>query len=186
MSGHSKWENIKRDKAANDYKRAGVFTKISRLVTVAAKQGGGDPDANPALRLAIEKAKIARMAKETIDKAIKKGTGAGSDATNFEEIAYEGFGPHGEAFMIESITDNRNRTVSELRNIFNRAGGSLGSAGCTHYIFSPNPETPNFMVDLESEEQAQKLTNIFDQLEAHDDVQKVYVNFDLGLDTEDL
>ncbi|OGC38717.1 hypothetical protein A3K42_00125 [candidate division WWE3 bacterium RBG_13_37_7] len=180
MSGHSKWANIKRDKAVNDAKRSNMFTKLSRLISVAARQSGGDPDANPALRLAIEKAKRdGRMPKDTIDKAIARGAGRGADATSLEEITYEGFGPNGEAFYIKAITDNRNRTVAELRNIFSKAGGSLGGAGSTAYIFSPDPETPNFTIDIGTEEQYKKLEELYDQLEDHDDVQQVYTNFDL-------
>jgi YebC/PmpR family DNA-binding regulatory protein len=177
MSGHSKWANIKRDKAVNDSKRGNLFTKVSRLVTVAARQGGGDPDANPALRLAIDTAKDARMSKETIDRAIQRGTGVGAEG-NFDELVYEGYGPGGEAFYIKAITDNRNRTVAELRNIFNKAGGSLGAAGSTAYIFTPDPESPTFMLEVE-ESKKENLSNLYDQLMDNDDVQQVYVNFTL-------
>ena len=177
MSGHSKWANIKRDKAVNDSKRGNLFTKVSRLLTVAARQGGGDPEANPSLRLAIEKAKNARMSKETIEKAIQRGTGLGSEGS-LEEIIYEGFGPNGEAFYIKTITDNRNRTVADFRNIFSKLGGSLGNTGCTAYIFSPDPKTPTFMTDV-TDTQKEKLLNLYEQLDEHDDVQQVYVNFNL-------
>lgn len=177
MSGHSKWANIKRDKAVNDSKRGNLFTKVSRLITVAAKQGGGDPEANPALRLAIDKAKDARMSKETIDKAIQRGTGVGSEG-NLDELIYEGFGPNGEAFYVKAITDNRNRTVAEVRAIFSKAGGSLGNTGSTAYIFTPDPENPTFMMDV-TEEQRVKLNNLYDQLTENDDIQQVYVNFTL-------
>jgi YebC/PmpR family DNA-binding regulatory protein len=172
MSGHSKWANIKRDKAVNDAKRSQLFTKVSRLVSVAVRQSGGDPDSNAALRLAIEKAKDARMPKENIERAIKKGIGTGGGGGSFEEVIYEGFGPHGEAFLVKAVTDNKNRTVAEIRNIFDRAGGSLGSAGCTHYIFSPDPKSPNFMVETGSKD-------LYEQLEEQDDVCQVYVNFPL-------
>src|SRR4030066_2303816 len=122
MSGHSKWHNIKRQKSANDAQKSKIFSKISRLITVAAKHGGGDPDANPTLRLAIQRAKDARMPKENIDKAIKKGTGE-LEGSEFQEVIYEAFGPHGGAFLIYCLTDNINRTVSELRSVFNKYNG---------------------------------------------------------------
>jgi len=177
MSGHSKWSTIKRDKAITDSKRGNLFTKVSRLITVAAKQGGGDPNANAALRLAIDTAKEARMSKETIERAIQRGTGVGTEGA-FDELVYEGYGPGGEAFYIKAITDNRNRTVAELRNIFNKAGGSLGAAGSTAYIFTPNPEEPTFMLEV-TEDKKEKLNNLYDQLNENDDVQQVYVNFTL-------
>lgn len=177
MSGHSKWATTKRDKAVVDFKRGNLFTKVSRLLTVAARQGGGDPEGNPALRLAIEKAKDARMAKETIEKAIQRGTGNGADGA-LEDLVYEGYGPNGEAFYIKAITDNRNRTVTELRNIFNKAGGSLGNIGSTAYIFSADPENPIFKVEV-SEAEKERLINLYEQLEENDDVQQVYVNVDL-------
>ena len=177
MSGHSKWSTIKRDKAINDSKKGNLFTKVSRLITVAVKQGGPDPEFNPSLRLAIDKAKEARMTKDTIEKAINRGTGNTSDG-NFEELIYEGFGPSGEAFYITAISDNRNRTFTEIRNIFNKNGGSLGNIGSTAYIFTPNPQEPTFKVTAE-EENINRLQNIYDQLNDSDDVQQVYINFDL-------
>lgn len=177
MSGHSKWATTKRDKAVVDFKRGNLFTKVSRLITVAVKQGGADPEGNPALRLAIEKAKDARMAKETIEKAIQRGSGLGSEGS-LDELIYEGYGPNGEAFYIKAITDNRTRTVTELRNIFNKAGGSLGSIGSTAYIFSADPENPIFKVEV-SDADKEKLINLYEQLEDNDDVQQVYVNVDL-------
>jgi YebC/PmpR family DNA-binding regulatory protein len=178
MSGHSKWSTIKRDKAVTDAKRGQEFTKIIRLITVAARQGGGDPSANATLRLAIEKAKSARMPKDNIDRAIKKGTGGGG-AGSLEEVTYEGFGPNGEAFMVEAITDNKNRTVAEIRGIFNKVGGSLGGVGCTSYIFSPDPLKPSFKVTPETPEQEKKLRGFLEQLETQGDAQKVYTNVDL-------
>ncbi len=135
MSGHSHWAGIKHKKAANDAKRGKVWSKIARMIIVAAKQGGGDPGANLSLRYAIDKAKAANMPKDTIEKAIKKGTGdlAGS---NFEEIAYEGYGPNGVAVMVEALTDNRNRTGPEIKRIFEKHGGSLGTTGCVGWMFS--------------------------------------------------
>lgn len=177
MSGHSKWANIKRDKGINDAKRGKLFTKVGRLITVAARQGGGDIDMNPTLRLAVEKAKDARMPKETIDRAIQRGMGKG-DEGNLEEVVYEGFGPKGEAFFVKGITDNRNRTVAEIRMIMNKHGGSLGGSGSTSYIFSTDPKNPAFLINVPESEKA-NLANLCEQLEDHDDVQEVYFNFKL-------
>ncbi len=176
MSGHSKWSTIKRDKAVNDSKRSKIFSKLSRVITLAAKGGGDDPDANPRLRLALEKAREARMPKDNIEKAIDKGMGRGG-SENFEEITYEGYGPNGVAFMVLTVTDNRNRTVSELRSIFSRAGGSLGTAGSAAYIFTPDPNTPQFYIDIDDSAVVQSLENLYTALEDHDDVQEIYSNF---------
>jgi YebC/PmpR family DNA-binding regulatory protein len=134
MSGHSKWHSIKHKKGAVDAKRGKLFTKIIREITVAARQGGGDPDANPRLRTVIVKAKEANMPKDNIEKAIKKGTGE-LEGVSFEEITYEGYGPNGVAIMIDTLTDNRNRTTAELRNILTKSGGNLGENGCVSWIF---------------------------------------------------
>ncbi|MCW9013240.1 MAG: YebC/PmpR family DNA-binding transcriptional regulator [Gammaproteobacteria bacterium] len=137
MAGHSKWANIKHRKAAQDKKRGKIFTKLIREITVAAKGGGGgDVDANPRLRLAVDKALGANMTRDTIDRAIKRGTGEGEDS-NFEEIRYEGYGPGGTAVMVDCLTDNRNRTVSEVRHAFTRSGGNLGTDGSVAYMFRP-------------------------------------------------
>ncbi len=134
MSGHSKWSTIKRKKGAADAKRGKVFTKLIREIATAARIGGGDPDANPRLRLAIDKARAANMPKDTIERGIQKGTGAG-DGAAYEEVIYEGYGPGGTAFLVQALTDNRNRTVSEVRHVFSKAGGSLGETGCVSYLF---------------------------------------------------
>jgi YebC/PmpR family DNA-binding regulatory protein len=176
MSGHSKWANIKRQKGANDAIRSKVFSKVSRLLTVAAKLGGGDVDSNPSLRLAVEKAKDARMPKDTIEKAIAKGTGQGG-ANEYFDVIYEGFGPQGEAFFIKALTDNKNRTVAEIRTIFSRAGGSLGGAGSTAYIFAADPENPAFSVEINDLDYAKRLMKLLDELDDHDDVQDIFVNF---------
>lgn len=178
MSGHSKWSTIKRGKAVNDAKKSQVFTKIARLITVASKQGGGDPNTNPSLRLAIEKAKHARMPKDNIQRAINKGLGAGSEGSAYEEVIYEAFGPNGEAFYIKGITDNKNRTVAEIRSMFTSAGGSLGGIGSTSYIFKPNPSAPNFVVGVDKEAY-EKLNTLVRKLELSDDVQEVFVNYKL-------
>jgi YebC/PmpR family DNA-binding regulatory protein len=134
MSGHSKWSTIKRKKGAADAKRGKIFTKLIREIATAAGLGGGDPDANPRLRLAIEKARTANMPKDNIERAIKKGTGA-SDGATYEEVVYEGYGPGGTAVMVETLTDNKNRTVGEVRHVFSKFGGNLGATGCVGYLF---------------------------------------------------
>lgn len=134
MAGHNKWSKIKRQKGVEDAKRGAVFTKLIKQISIAAKSGGGEPDANPALRVAIAKAKEASMPQENIKRAIDKATG-NLEGVNYEEIIYEGYGPQGVAIMIETMTDNRNRTVANIRHILNKAGGSLGESGCVGWMF---------------------------------------------------
>jgi len=135
MSGHSHWASIKYKKAVVDVKRGKMWSKLARMIIVAAKKGGGDPAANLSLRYAIDKAKAANMPKDTIEKAIKKGTGE-VEGVNFEEVLYEGYGPRGVAVMIEALTDNHNRTTPEIKRLFERHGGSLGNSGCVGWMFS--------------------------------------------------
>ena len=135
MAGHSKWAGIKHKKAIVDAKRGKLFTKLARGITVAAKEGGGDPEGNPALSLAIQKAKDASMPKDNIERAIAKGTGEGADADALEAVLYEGYGPGGVAVLVEALTDNRNRTGSDVRHIFAKHGGSLGEPGSVAYLF---------------------------------------------------
>jgi len=135
MSGHSHWSSIKHKKAAVDAKRGKAWSKVARMIIVAARQGGGDPSANLSLRYAIDKAKSVNMPKDTIEKAIKKATG-GADGVTFEEISYEGYGPKGVAIMLEVLTDNRNRTAGEIKKLFERHGGSLGTTGCVNWMFA--------------------------------------------------
>jgi YebC/PmpR family DNA-binding regulatory protein len=134
MSGHSKWSQIKRQKGVADSRRGAVFTKLGREITIAAKQGGGDPDANFRLRLAIQRARDSNMPSETIDRAMKRGAGD-SDAAELHEITYEGYGPGGTAILVDVLTDNRNRTAAELRATFTRAGGNLGEPGSVAWQF---------------------------------------------------
>jgi YebC/PmpR family DNA-binding regulatory protein len=134
MSGHSKWATTKHKKAATDAKRGKIFTKIGKEISVAARLGGGDPDGNPRLRTAVAKAKSVSMPGENIKRAIQKGTGE-LPGVSYEEIVYEGYGPGGVAVIIECLTDNRNRTVSEIRNIFSKAGSNMGEAGCVSWMF---------------------------------------------------
>ncbi len=134
MAGHSKWANIKHKKAAQDAKRGKIFTKIIKEIMVAAREGGGDPDMNPRLRLVIQKAKEANMPNDNIERAIKKGTGE-LEGVNYTEMTYEGYGPAGVAIMLDILTDNKNRTAAEIRNIFSKNGGNLGETGCVNWIF---------------------------------------------------
>lgn len=135
MAGHSKWANIKHRKAGQDAKRGKIFTKMIREISVAAKAGGGDPGSNPTLRTAIDKALGANMKRDTIDNTINKAIGA-LDGDNYESVRYEGYGPGGTAVMVDCLTDNRNRTVAEVRHAFSKAGGNLGTDGCVAYLFN--------------------------------------------------
>lgn len=135
MSGHSKWATIKHKKAATDARRGRIFTRLIKEITVAARQGGGDPEANPRLRTAILAARSENMPADNIKRAIQRGTGELPGAT-IEEATYEGYGPHGVAMIVEVATDNKNRTVSEIRHLFSKFGGNLGEAGCVSWMFS--------------------------------------------------
>ena len=135
MSGHSKWNNIKRKKGASDAAKAKVFTKVAREMSVAVKEGGADPETNGKLRDCIAKAKAANMPNENIERCIKKAAGS-EDKNSYEEMGYEGYGPNGVAVIIESLTDNRNRTAGDLRHYFDKCGGNLGQNGCVSYLFS--------------------------------------------------
>ncbi len=239
MAGHSKWANIKHRKARQDAKRGTAWSKCSRAIIVAAKNGGPDPDANLTLRYAIDEAKAANMPKDTIENAIKKGSGEAGGA-NYESTVYEGYGPAGVALMLEILTDNRNRTAGEVRKIFEKGGGNLGTTGCVAYNFQPRgqifvsknavdedtlmqtaldagaddivddgeswqvlTEPTDYIavkdavdqasIDIESASVAQvpnttvstsgndarKLLRLVEALEDHDDVQKVYANFEI-------
>src|SRR5881397_3491848 len=135
MSGHSKWSKVKRFKGAIDAKRGKIFSKLSKEITIAAKTGGGDPNGNPRLRSAIQAARAQSMPNDNIDRAIKRGTGEGVEAANFEEIVYEGYGPGGVAIIVEAATDNKNRTAAEIRRIFSKHSGNLASSGSVSYMF---------------------------------------------------
>ncbi len=134
MSGHSKWSTIKRKKGATDAARGKLFTKLIKEITVAARMGGGDPNANARLRSAVDKARVGSMPKDNIDRAIKKGTGE-LEGVNFEEFTYEGYGPSGVAFFVTSVTDNNNRTTADVRHTFAKYGGNLGENGCVSFLF---------------------------------------------------
>jgi YebC/PmpR family DNA-binding regulatory protein len=240
MSGHSKWATIRRKKEKTDAERGKVFTKLIKELTIAARQGGGDPDGNPRLRSAILAAKAANMPAANIDRAVKKGTGE-LPGVSYEEVNYEGYGPGGVAILVEVTTDNKNRTVSEIRNIFSKNGGNLGEVGCVGWMFEKRGlinvdkgevEEDKLMeivldagaIDMKSEEgyyeilapfnmfeevkqaleqnkisysnaeltmlpqtnvklegkEAEHMLKLMQALEEHDDVQKVYANFDIS------
>jgi transcriptional/translational regulatory protein YebC/TACO1 len=206
MAGHSKWANIKHRKAAQDAKRGKIFTKLIREIVVAAKMGGADLDSNPRLRDAVSKALGQNMKKDTVENAIKRGAGAG-EGENYDEIRYEGYGPAGVAVMVDCLTDNRNRTVAEVRHAFTKAGGNLGTDGSVAYLFTKievttaweeftdvkeamiaaglEPEmaeitqNPSTNVELGVED-AEKVMRLVDALEDLDDVQNVYSNADFS------
>ena len=234
MSGHSKWSTIKRKKGAADAKRGVLFTRLSKDITVAARAGGGDPGMNPTLRLAVKKAKSANMPVANIDRAIKKGTGD-LPGVKYEDSIYECYGPSGVAILLEVLTDNKNRTVSEIKNILSKNGGNLGESGCVnwmfekkgtitilkndisedklfdleiedfevsdeHYILTTTPDNfgsvsnslEKFNINIEGEvglvpkntveissSSSSKVLNLMEQLDDHDDIQKVHSNFEI-------
>lgn len=135
MSGHSHWATIRRKKGAADAKRGQLFTRLAREIVIAAREGGGDPDSNMRLSLAVDRARAANMPKDNIERAIKRGTGESKEGNAFEEVVYEGYAPHGIAMMISVVTDNRNRSVAEIRHVLNKAGGSMAEAGSVAWQF---------------------------------------------------
>lgn len=176
MSGHSKWANIKHQKALKDAKRGQMFTKLARAVTVAAQKGGPDPDSNPTLRTVVEKAKQYSMPKENIKRAIERGSGGA--AGGLQELRLEGYGPEGVALVVDLLTDNRNRTISEIRRLFSSHNGSLGEQGSAAYVFK-DPENPVFEVKIENKAKAQKVLDLVNALDEHLEVQNVLANFDI-------
>lgn len=172
MSGHSKWSTIKHKKAATDAKRGKIFTKLIKEITVAARLGGGDPEGNPRLRQALLTAKAANMPGENTNRAIKKGTGE-LEGVNYEEITYEGYGPGGVAILIETVTDNKNRTVGEIRTILGKNGGSMGENGCVAWIFEKKGffvvpaegKTEDEMMEIVLEAGAEDLQTVGDAFE---------------------
>lgn len=240
MSGHSKWSTIKRKKGANDAKRGKIFSKLIKEISVAARQGGGDPDGNPRLRSAIAAAKAENMPKDNIARAVAKGSGGG-DGDTYEEILYEGYGPGGVAVLVECMTDNRNRTVADVRHFFAKSNGNLGENGCVAWMFDKKGQIlvdkeliseedlmdkalevgaedviedenefqvltgvddfndvrdgleeqgvefleasismiPQNTIEVADEKLATSLLKLLENLEDHDDVQKVHANFDI-------
>lgn len=183
MSGHSKWHNIRRKKGILDAKKGKIFSKMSRLITVAARQGGGDVDSNASLRMVVDKAKLAKMPKEGIERAIKKGTGDTEGAT-LDEVAYEGYGPEGVAFLVKGVTDSKNRLVAEIRVYFDRSGGTLGATGSTSYIFGDDPENPSFEIKITDEGKLKKILALVDALEDNEDITEVFANFSVPEELE--
>jgi YebC/PmpR family DNA-binding regulatory protein len=180
MSGHSKWHSIKHKKGALDAKRGKLFTKFIKELTVAARTGGGDPDANARLRKAISDAKAGNMPNDTIDRAIRRGTGA-EEGVNYDEITYEGYGPGGVALLIESVTDNRNRTVAEIRHIFSKNGGNLAAAGAVAWMF----EKKGYIVVDKSAKPEEELFDIVIEAGA-DDLRDDEDNFEIITSPESL
>ncbi len=172
MSGHSKWASIKHKKALVDSKRGKVFTKLIKEITVAARVGGGDPNSNPRLRTVIQSAKAANMPADNIDRAVKKGTGE-LEGVTYEEVNYEGYGPQGVAILVQCLTDNKNRTASEIRNIFNKGGGSMAGAGSVAWLFekkglivvSKGKATEDQLMEIALSAGADDLTTVDDKFE---------------------
>jgi YebC/PmpR family DNA-binding regulatory protein len=178
MSGHSKWSTIKHKKAAMDSKRGKIFGQVSKMIRVAVNEGGsGDPVQNPALRVALDKAKSVNMPKTIIDRAIQKGLGKSTSGARFEEIVYEGYGPAGVGVIVRVVTDNRNRTGAEIRTMFEKSGGSLGGPGSVSYMMEVGADgevVVKIPIPVESEADRNKLLEIVSALEEHDDVESVY------------
>lgn len=175
MSGHSKWHKVKHEKALKDPKKSKNFTRLSKNIQIAARQGGPDPAGNPSLRKAIEDAKASNLPKENIQRAINKGAGIGGEKP-LEEVSLEGYGPGGIAVMVSGETDNRNRTIAEVRSLFKEYGGSLGEPGSAAYVFGSDPNNPSFRTPIEDEETLDQLASLIEELENHDDVMSVFHN----------
>ena len=176
MSGHSHSKTIKHRKDAVDAKRGKIFSKISRLINVAAKEKGGDPETNPKLKLAMEKAREANMPKDNVEKAIKRGTGQ-LEGVKMEEFNYEAYGPAGVALIIEGITDNKNRTLAEIKHTLSRFGGKLANSGSVKYLFDKKGDDwlakYPLEIDLKTKERSEKL---FEALDENEDIQEIYSN----------
>ena len=181
MSGHSKWAQIKRQKGVNDSKRGQIFTKLAREIMVAARQGGADAETNFRLRLAIQRARGVNMPQENIQRAISRASGVGEGAAQLEEITYEGYGPGGVAIFVEAVTDNRNRTVAEVRNIFTRNGGSLGENGSVAWIFDQRGVVT---VNLDSQDPDEATLQAIDA--GATDVNQIDKTLEVYTDLEDL
>ncbi|WP_026569828.1 YebC/PmpR family DNA-binding transcriptional regulator [Sediminibacillus sp. JSM 1682029] len=178
MAGHSKWKNIQRRKNAQDAKRGKIFMKMAKEIFVAAKQGGGDPEMNPSLRLAVDKAKANNMPNDNIDRAIKKATGD-LEGVNYEEMTYEGYGPGGVAVMVKALTDNKNRTASEVRYAFNKNGGNLGENGCVAFMFDRKGYLVIDRSTTDADEDEMLLAVIeagAEEMETTDDVFEIYTD----------
>jgi len=177
MSGHSHWSSIKHKKGATDAKRGKIFSKISRLISIAAKEKGADPESNPRLRVAINKAKEANMPKDNIERAIKKGSGQ-IEGVKMEEIFYEAYGPSGIALIIEVITDNKNRALSEVKHALSRFDGKMAETGSVKYLFDKEAEKwiPKYPIEITDGKTKSQLEKLFNALDENDDVQEIYSN----------
>lgn len=177
MSGHSKWSTIKHKKAITDAKRGKVFSKISRLISVAAKEKGANPEDNPKLRMAIEKAREVNMPKDNVEKAIKKGSGQ-LEGVQMEEVLYEAYGSSGIALIIAGITDNKNRAVAEIRHILTKHNGKMAQVGSVKYMFDKEGEgwKPKYPIEITDEKTKKQIEKLFDALDENDDIQEIYSN----------
>ena len=177
MSGHSHWAGIKHKKGIEDVKRGKIFSRISRLISVAAREKGGDPNANPKLRLAIEKAREANMPNDNIERAIKKGLGE-LEGAKMEEITYEAYGPAGVALIIECITDNKNRTIAEIKHALSAFNGKLAAIGSVKYMFDflNGKWIPKYPLEITDEKSKKQIEKLFDLLDENDDIQEIYSN----------
>src|SRR4030042_4821727 len=180
MSGHSKWANIKTRKEAMDKKKGKVFSKMAKIIEIAARKGG-DPEMNPTLRLTIENARSVNMPNDNIERTIKKGTGEDKEGGHLEEITYEAYGPNGTPLIIEVITDNKNRTLSEIKHILNEHGGKLAETGSVRYLFDriEGEWKPRYSIDITNENLKQKMKKVFESLDENDDVNEIYSNVNL-------
>ncbi len=181
MSGHSKWSQIKHKKGAVDQKKAKEFSKMSRAITLAAKEKGEDPSSNPKLRLMIEKARALNMPFDNIERAIKKAVGAGA-LENLEEAVYEAYGPSGTAIIIETITDNKNRALNEIKIILNKYDAKIGTPGSALWAFTKTREgkfKPKHLIKIENNEDKEKLQNLIEELENLDDTQNIITNAEI-------
>jgi len=177
MSGHSRWSNIKHRKGITDARRGKSFDKISRLISISAKEKGSNPEMNPQLRMAIEKAKKINMPKDNIERAIKRGSGQLGEA-GMEEVLYEAYGPSGIALIIKGITDNKNRTVAGVKNILSKFNGKLAEPGSVQYLFDKKNEDwiPKYPLEISDEKTIKQLEKLFETLDENDDIQEIYSN----------
>lgn len=180
MSGHSHWTGIKHKKELTDKKRGQIFSKVAKIIEIAARKGE-DPEMNPGLRLAIEKARSVNMPNDNIQRAIKKGSGGDKEGGQLEEIIYEAYGPNGTPLIIEVITDNKNRTLSEIKHILNNHGGKLAESGGVRYLFDriEGEWKPKYSIDITDENLKQQLEKLFESLDESDDVNEIYSNVNL-------
>ncbi len=179
MSGHSKWSKVKHQKAITDARKGKIFSKMAKMIAVAARKGG-DPNMNPALRIAIEQARSVNMPNDNIERAIKKGTGEDKES-QLEEITYEAYGPNGTPLIIEAVTDNKNRTLSEIKHILSNLGGKLAESGSVKYLFDKKGEDwiPKYSTEMTDEKLKEQLEKLFEALDEHEDVKEIYSNINL-------